>query len=202
MSLVEHWHDTYQKRPPTRVTWYRAHLETSLALLQSLELPLSSAIVDVGAGASTLIDDLLDQGFSKVTAVDLSASALAVIERRLGARGEGVRWCAQDVCDVSFEPGSIDLWHDRAAFHFQVEEADKARYRAALHSALRPGGYAIVSTFAPDGPQRCSGLPTERYTGPQLAEALGLTLVEAVLHVHDTPAGNHQRFMTALMTRP
>mgnify|MGYP002629544026 CR=1 FL=1 len=201
MTLREHWQQAYGRRATTAVSWFRPHLDVALQLFDSLNLPPDSAIVDAGAGASTWVDDLVARGYTHLTAIDLSPDALDVARARLGDRGAHVRWLAADICEAPIVPGSVDLWHDRAAFQFHVTDADRDRYRAALHRALRPGGYAIVSTFADDGPERCSGLPTARYDGPGLAAALGLTLVASHRHVHRTPAGAEQRFVTALLRR-
>jgi SAM-dependent methyltransferase len=161
-----------------------------------------AAIVDVGGGASRLVDDLLARGFHDLEVLDLSAEALAVAQRRLGRRAAQVRWTVADV--TRFEPTrSYDLWHDRAVFHFLVRPEARAAYVRAMTRAVRPGGQAIVATFAPDGPERCSGLPVVRYDEGALVDALGPAFrrVEHLRHEHGTPAGRVQPFTFVRLQR-
>jgi SAM-dependent methyltransferase len=153
-------------------------------------------IVDIGAGASTLVDGLLDGGYHDITVLDLSEAALQVAQTRLGRKGEPVTWQVADVCHADLEPASYDIWHDRAVFHFLTDAADRAAYVAQVRRSLRPGGHVIVATFADDGPERCSGLPVVRYSAAQLHAALGpgFGLVESHREVHVTPARSQQVF--------
>src|SRR5690606_27076892 len=148
-------------------------LEQSLAYIRASGLSPSASVIDVGGGESTLVDDLLDAGYQNLSVLDLSSTALAVCRDRLGARADQVRWLNADVLAHRFEPGSIDIWHDRAVFHFLTEEAQRRAYLRQILQALRPGGFAIVGTFGPTGPTLCSGLPVRRYDAPSLHAEFG-----------------------------
>jgi trans-aconitate methyltransferase len=159
-------------------------------------------IIDVGGGASRLVDCLLEKGFSRVTVLDLSANALDEAKKRLGRRGDGIDWIAADV--TAWEPSrTYDLWHDRAAFHFLTDAVDRDAYVARLKKAVRAGGHVIIATFAPDGPEKCSGLPIVRYNPEAVASALGagFELVDSRRHDHVTPGGNTQRFQFSRFLR-
>jgi SAM-dependent methyltransferase len=158
--------------------------------------------VDVGAGASTLVDRLLDRGFERLTVVDVSESALRATRTRLGPRAERVRWVAADVRGLIL-PRPVDLWHDRAVFHFLIAAVDQAAYLSSLLRALRPGGHVVLATFGPQGPERCSGLPVERYDAEGLARRLGdgFELIRSLERLHTTPAGAVQQFTYALFRR-
>lgn len=200
---VTHWDAVYTKRPPTEVTWYQAHLRQSLEWIDSLGLPLTTRIVDVGGGASTLVDDLLVRGFARPRVLDLSSAALARSRARLGARAEEAEWIAGDVRAALLEPGSVDLWHDRAAFHFQVEDAGREAYLHQLRVALAPQAHVILASFAPDGPEKCSGLPVRRHAPEELLAALGegFSLVSQARELHVSPGGREQAFAYALCRR-
>lgn len=200
MSDETHWERIYQERGVDEVSWYRPHLDTSLHWIEALELPLEAAIVDAGGGASTLVDDLLERGFTDLTVIDLSRAALARSQTRLGERADEVRWLQGDVTEPLLAPDSVDLWHDRAVLHFLTEPAQLAAYVEQVRRCLRPGGHAMIATFACDGPEKCSGLEVTRRDPPQIAEALGsdFALVEQARHTHHTPWGSAQRFAHAL----
>lgn len=197
METQQHWESVYRAKAPDAVSWYAPHLTTSLAYVQRTGLPTSSAVVDVGGGESTLVDDLLDAGYERVSVLDLSARALEVARQRLGARAQGVAWAVADVLTHDFAPRSVDIWHDRAVFHFLTEAAQRARYVAQVLHALRPGGFAIVGTFGPDGPGLCSGLPVARYDAPALHDEFGsrFRLLDDRVDVHTTPWGSPQQFV-------
>lgn len=198
MNLQEHWENVYTRKPAEEVSWYRAHLETSLAFVErSTGGNRSAAIADIGGGASTLVDDLLERGYRDLTVLDLSQKALDVARERLGEKADGVRWVCADATRMVLPAASVDVWHDRAVFHFLTEEAKRKDYvRAVLH-ALRPGGHVIVSTFGPEGPLRCSGLETVRYDADHLHAEFGkrFALVESAEEVHETPMGTQQQFL-------
>jgi SAM-dependent methyltransferase len=197
-----HWQEAYRRRQVTEVSWYQPRPEMSLELIAGLRLPPDAAIVDVGGGASTLVDHLLDAGYRNLTVLDLAATALDQARARLGGRGDAVCWLVADV--TRWEPETrFDLWHDRAVFHFLTEPDARERYRHTLLRAVRPGGHALVATFASDGPERCSGLPVRRYGGAELQIELGaaLDLVEERRELHRTPAGHDQPFTYALLRR-
>jgi ubiquinone/menaquinone biosynthesis C-methylase UbiE len=198
-----HWEQLYTSKAADEVSWYRPHLEVSFELLVKAGLGPRSRVIDVGGGASTLVDDLLDFGVRANTVVDLSSAALEVARKRLGQRAEQVTWIAADVTTLQVPDGSFDLWHDRAALHFLIApEAAQAYVRVATR-AITPGGHAVISSFAADGPERCSGLLVARRDPGDLAALFGdaFTLVESRREVHSTPAGNPQRFAYVLLRK-
>ena len=200
-SREAHWSDVYARRAAAEVSWYQPEATPSLEMIEACGVPTSTPVVEVGAGASTLVDGLLARGFSDVTLVDLAARALERTRERLGDRAE-VTYVTADVTAWR-PPRSYGLWHDRAVFHFLFEEQARAAYRRTLAAALAPGGHAVIATFAEDGPERCSGLPVTRWSAAGLAAELGdvLLLVEARRVVHVTPAGAEQAFLFARCER-
>lgn len=191
----QHWERVWRGKEPEQVSWFQPHLKTSLALITQAALPSDAPIIDVGGGASTLVDSLLALGFRDLTVLDIAAAAIGHAKARLGKRAEAVRWIVGDVTAVGLS-GGYDVWHDRAVFHFLTEEKDRRAYVRALRSALRPGGQVILATFGPDGPQRCSGLPVVRYGADEVIAVLGsgFSLMQALTEVHTTPAGSTQQF--------
>jgi ubiquinone/menaquinone biosynthesis C-methylase UbiE len=159
-------------------------------------------IVDIGGGASTLVDRLLQRGFKNLTVVDISESALNAIRTRLGSRAVEVTWLVADARDLHF-PRQVALWHDRAVFHFLTKQADQDAYLSCLHEAVRPGGHVIMATFGPQGPNKCSGLPVERYDAPRLSGRLGpsFALLRSLEKIHTTPGGTTQQFTYCLFRR-
>ncbi len=197
-----HWEDVYTRKSETDVSWFEASPDLSFDLIGRAGVGREAAVIDVGGGASRLVDALVDRGFVDVTVLDLSRAALETSKRRLGPAGETVDWIVGDA--TTWVPTRLyDLWHDRAAFHFLTDPADRSAYLDRMGAALRPGGYAIFATFALDGPERCSGLEVARYDGPGLAAVLGDTFepVEIRRHHHTTPSGVEQRFLFALFRR-
>jgi len=198
-----HWEGVYGVRATDAVSWYRPHLDVSLELLRQAGLDASTRLLDVGGGASTLVDDLLALGLVHVTVLDLSQAALEVAKERLGARGDTVRWLATDLLGAELAPAAFDLWHDRAVLHFLTTPENTARYAAQAAHAVRSGGHAVIGGFAPDGPERCSGLPVARRSASDIAALLGpaFRLVDERREQHTTPAGNAQAFAYALLER-
>jgi SAM-dependent methyltransferase len=198
-----HWDAVYRTRPDAQTSWHRAHLDVSLRLLDALDLDVDAPVIDVGGGRSTFVDDLLARGLHEVSVLDIAAEALAQARERLGTAGGHVRWIAGDATAVELPAAHYALWHDRAVFHFLVDAHARARYAATLARAVRPGGHAIVATFAPDGPQRCSGLPVCRYDAAALAAefAPAFSLVAAERDLHRPPAGGEQAFTYVLLRR-
>lgn len=198
-----HWEDVYQNKPSDRVSWYRPHLETSLDLLAKAGLTARSRVIDVGGGASSLVDDLLERGTTDITVLDLSAQALALARERLGPRGQSVRWLCADLLTEPLPAAGFDLWHDRAVLHFLTTPDAMARYAAQAANALPPGGQAIIGGFAPDGPERCSGLEVARRSVQDIASVLGsaFELVEERHETHTTPGGAAQAFAWARLVR-
>lgn len=197
MEPKSHWESVYQTKSPEAVSWYAPHLKTSLAYIQRTALPFTASLIDVGGGEATLVDDLLDANYQHVSVLDISAKALEVSQQRLGPRADKVGWMTADVLTFPFERASFDVWHDRAVFHFLTNENERQQYVRQALRALRPGGYAIVGTFGPDGPQQCSGLPVVRYEPDQLHGEFGprFTLVESSFDQHTTPWGAQQQFV-------
>jgi SAM-dependent methyltransferase len=163
MNRKEDWENVYATKAPEEVSWYRPHLETSLALIEGRAQSRKAAILDIGGGASTLTDDLLASGFEDVTVLDIAAPALAVARERLGEVASRVHWIAADFLDRKMEAGRYDICHDRAVFHFLNDTPDRERYFEQIERTLRPGGALMVATFAFEGPERCSGLSVSRY---------------------------------------
>jgi SAM-dependent methyltransferase len=195
-----HWENVYTTRAPDRVGWYRPRLDTSLAWTQSLELDADAPIIDVGGGASTLVDDLLHAGFLDLTILDIAEGALELSKARLGEQASKVGWIVADITDATLPPDHFALWHDRAVLHFLTTPEDQQRYRDQLVSALRPGGYLLIGTFAPEAPPTCSGLPVRRYDVDDLAGTLGdgFELLRQQKELHLTPGGVEQMYQYAL----
>ncbi|MGJ4948254.1 class I SAM-dependent methyltransferase [Bradyrhizobium sp. HKCCYLS20291] len=190
-----HWQTVYATKAETEVSWYQDDPATSLRLIREAGAGPSSRIIDIGGGASRLVDALLAAGYRALTVLDLSEAALAAARHRLGAAATAVDWITADV--TSWMPhASYDVWHDRAAFHFLTEANDRAAYVARLRSAVAPGGAVIIGTFAPDGPEKCSGLPVVRYDAAGLAATFGdaFLLQDSCTEAHRTPWGSVQQF--------
>jgi|UPI00041E7D45 SAM-dependent methyltransferase len=197
-----HWQTVYLTKGEQQVSWSQADPQPSLRLIESVAAGHDAAIVDVGGGASRLVDALLANGFHDVAVLDLSDAALANARQRIGAAGDAVRWIAGDV--TVWQPRqAFDVWHDRAAFHFLVEEDDRAAYLDRLHRGVRAGGHAVIGTFALDGPEQCSGLPVRRYDPASLSRTIGpeFELIAAEPHRHATPWGAAQSFQFSVLRR-
>jgi 2-polyprenyl-3-methyl-5-hydroxy-6-metoxy-1,4-benzoquinol methylase len=197
-----HWQNVYQSKSEQQVSWSQPSPQPSLGLVEKFASDKHVSIVDVGGGASRLVDALLDRGFEDLTVLDLSDSALQSAKQRLGPRGAAVQWIAADIT-VWQPPRAFDVWHDRAAFHFLVEPDDRAAYLDRLRTGVRPGGHAIIATFALDGPEKCSGLPVHRYDPQGLSDAVGpdFELVAHEGHRHTTPWGAIQSFQFSVLRR-
>ncbi len=198
----DHWQKVYTSKGENELSWFQENPAPSLEFIDRAGANPTSAIIDIGGGASRLVDALIERGFRAITVLDLSEAALAAAKARLGDRAHRVQWLASDV--TTWEPPqSFDIWHDRAAFHFLTEARDRAAYLSRLRQALKPGGHAIIATFAPDGPERCSGLPVMRYDAASLAQTLGdsFELVETRSHQHITPWHSMQRFQFSIFRR-
>jgi SAM-dependent methyltransferase len=197
MNDREHWDEIYRNKPPSKTTWYAPHLDRSLALIRETVPDRSAAIIDIGGGGSTLIDDLLADGYRDVTVLDLSAEAIEASRQRLGAAAERVCWLADDITSIELDRERYELWHDRAAFHFLVEAEQRRAYVRQLSTALKPGSHAVIATFGPQGPERCSGLATRRYDADSLQAEFGpdFRLIESAIENHQTPFGTAQQFL-------
>ncbi len=197
MKEQAHWDAIYTTKSPDGVSWYRPHLEQSIAFIENAGLPLDSAIIDVGGGASTLVDDLLARGFSNVTVLDLSAKAIEAAKTRLGDRAAQVHWIVGDITEVELPHHAYAFWHDRAVFHFLRDADARRRYVAAVRHALKPLGHVVVATFGPEGPLRCSGLDVVRYDSDGIHAEFGgaFRKVSSTTEVHATPWGSEQQFV-------
>jgi ubiquinone/menaquinone biosynthesis C-methylase UbiE len=197
MEAKSHWDRIYATRAADAVSWYQPHATRSLELIRSVARDPAARVIDVGGGASTLVDDLLASGMSDLTVLDISAAALQIAQRRLGEASQRVKWIEGDVNRVEFEPAAYDVWHDRAVFHFLTDPADRAAYVAQVRRAVRRGGHVIVAAFGADGPQQCSGLPVVRYRPGQLHAQFGgqFELLGHCAEEHRTPAGSVQQFV-------
>ena len=197
MPSKEHWEHVYATKPTTAVSWYQEHAEQSLRLIHQTGIPRSGSIIDVGGGASTLVDDLLKEGYDSITVLDLSAAALNAAKTRLGKRAHAVRWIEGDIVKLPLPEHAYDIWHDRAVFHFLTNEIDRRAYVAQVLRAVRPHGHVVVATFAEDGPTHCSGLPVMRYSPAALHEQFGpgFSLLNQEREGHHTPSGKIQKFI-------
>jgi trans-aconitate methyltransferase len=201
-SRRDHWQNVYTGKSENQVSWFEETPALSLELIGLAGAVPGSGIIDIGGGASRLVDRLVSQGYEDLTVLDLSAAALASARSRMGDKAKRVTWIVADV--TAWEPSrSYDIWHDRAAFHFLTDPRDQAAYLARLRLALRPGGYAIIGTFAPDGPERCSGLLVSRYDATSLAATLGsgFEVIDTRRHEHVTPWGATQKFQFTTFRR-
>jgi ubiquinone/menaquinone biosynthesis C-methylase UbiE len=196
MTSRAHWENVYRTRRPDAVSWYRPHLDTSLGLIEAASPDRDARIVDVGGGASTLVDDLHARGYRELTVLDLSPAALDVAKARLGTASADVEWLCGDVTTLSMPAARYDVWHDRAAFHFLTRSEDRIAYVRQVRRSLKAGGHVIVAAFAPEGPTQCSGLDVVRYSAGALHEAFGAAfrLERHSTESHETPAGKIQPF--------
>ena len=197
MSSKEHWDSVYRTRGSEQVSWYQPHLDRSLAFLEATGLGRDARVIDVGGGASTFVDDLLNRGYTNVTVLDLSAAALDVAKGRLGSRASQVKWICADVTDPQLPSEAYDFWHDRAVFHFLREPAARARYVSAVRRMLKPGGHIVVATFGPHGPEKCSGLDVMHFTPEALHAEFGpeFARLSDAVEMHTTPWGSEQEFV-------
>lgn len=197
MNTRSHWETIYGSKAPEAVSWYRPHLEISLDLIDRCAAGRSASIIDVGAGESTLVDDLITRGYENLTVLDVSSTAIETTKKRLGPAGERVHWVLGDITQVSLPPQSFDVWHDRAVFHFLIDPVKRQEYVRTVLNAVRPGGHVIVSTFGPDGPTKCSGLDVMRYDAEALHGQFGkqFRIAESSKELHRTPWGTEQQFV-------
>jgi len=197
MNMKTHWEHIYETKAPTQVSWYQEHAQFSLQYILNTGIRKTDPIIDVGGGASTLVDDLIADGFQNISILDVSGAALQLARQRLGARAAAVNWIEADITQADLPGQAYNLWHDRAVFHFLTQPHDRQRYIDTVRQAVRPGGHVIVATFAPDGPERCSGLEVVRYNPESLHSEFGngFDLVDSTNEIHHTPFGTEQKFI-------
>jgi len=204
MTSQEYWDAIYRHKGTDQVSWFRPHLDRSLHFIEGAGLAREAAILDVGGGDSTLVDDLIERGFENVTVLDLSAKAIERAKERLGAKAKKVAWIVGDILELELPDHSIDFWHDRAVFHFLNDEGARHRYVSAARRVLKTNGHIVVATFGPSGPETCSGLPVARYN----AEGIHLQFGEKFRQVggdketHHTPWGTEQEFVYCYCRMP
>ena len=203
MNRKEHWEGVYRSKAPAHVSWYQPDAAISSRLIGEVAPARETSIIDVGGGASVLTARLRGAGYTNLTVLDLSGSALAAARAALGSDAGSIRWMEGDILTAELPRGGFGVWHDRAVFHFLTEAKDRERYRAQARRGVAPGGHMIVATFAEDGPARCSGLDVTRYSATSLrAEfAPGFAFVRAEREEHVTPSGVTQAFTYGLFRR-
>lgn len=196
MDARRHWEQVYRTKRPTEVSWYAPHLDVSLRLIEDAAPNRDAAIIDVGGGESTLVDDLLARGYRELSVLDLSATALDVAKARLGERAGAISWLLGDVRSFPFRRHGYDVWHDRAVFHFLTDPKDRTAYVRQVANSVKPGGHVIVAAFGPEGPTKCSGLDVVRYAPDALHDEFGggFRLLRHLTEIHTTPAGLTQQF--------
>ena len=202
MERATHWNQVYTKKTEREVSWFEALPEVSLAMLDAAGMTAETCVLDVGGGDSRLIDALTARGLDCLAVLDVSGAALDRARARLGPLAQVPLWIEADVtADWALKP--MDIWHDRAVFHFLIAAGERERYKAHLLTTLRPGGTAIIATFSPEGPEKCSGLPVQRYSPQSLSAELGpaFELRESRPHVHTTPWGSTQAFQYSRLYR-
>jgi SAM-dependent methyltransferase len=200
MNKEQHWERIYQTKASTEVSWYQPEARLSLELIRRVAPEIDAPVLDVGGGASTLVDGLLSAGYQDVTVLDLAPAALARAQERLGEREAKVRWIVADVLNAPLPRASCAVWHDRAVFHFLTDSRDRIRYVAQARRIVRPGGHVMVASFGPEGPARCSGLEVVRYSPAGLHSEFGAAfeLLESIPEDHWTPGGSRQPFVYCL----
>lgn len=198
----QHWENVYLNKSPDEVSWFQQEPTRSLQLIRNTQLDPNAAIIDVGGGASTLVDKLCDDGYTNVGVLDVSRHALAHSRERLSEKAQDVEWYEGDITEFE-PPHQFALWHDRAVFHFLTKKSDRKKYVDILKRALLPGGHLILMAFAIDGPRKCSGLDIVQYDTDKLMAELagGFELIETGCEVHITPVGKEQKFAYFHFTR-
>jgi SAM-dependent methyltransferase len=197
MDRKSHWENIYQTKARDQVSWFREHLDTSLTMITNTGVGREAAIIDVGGGNSTLVDDLLENGYVDVSVLDISGKAIAGSKERLGRKAEDVTWIEADITSAELPKDHYDVWHDRAVFHFLTDPEDRRKYVELVMRSLKPGGHIIVASFGLEGPEKCSGLDVVRYSPDSMHDEFGdaFRLVKSVGETHNTPFGTTQEFV-------
>jgi ubiquinone/menaquinone biosynthesis C-methylase UbiE len=197
MDFQKHWSEVYQNKASDNVSWYQEKPELSLKLIEETGLSKNARIIDVGAGASTLVDHLLETGYSEISLLDISPESLDISKKRLGEKSLRLKWLVGDITNIELPKAAFELWHDRAVFHFLTEEAQQQTYLEKITQSLAPNGHLIIATFASDGPLQCSGLDVMRYDVESLERFFGndFALLASASESHLTPWASEQKFI-------
>ena len=197
MDNKAHWEKVYGTKAPESVSWYTPHLETSLNLIQKAASSKASAIIDIGGGEATLVDDLLSKGYTDISVLDISQKAIDVARERIAELADKVHWYCADITTATLPQNYFDIWHDRAVFHFLTEESQREKYIEQVMRSVKHGGYVIMSTFGLEGPEKCSGLDVVRYDAENLHGQFGkkFKLINSSTEIHNTPMGTTQQFL-------
>ena len=197
MDNKEYWEKVYDTKAPDAVSWYAPHLETSLNLIHQATSNKDSAIIDIGGGEATLVDDLIARGYRDISVLDISQKAIDVARSRIGNPADKVRWYCTDITKATLPQNYFDVWHDRAVFHFLTQEDDRKMYVDQVMRSVKHGGYVIMSTFGPEGPEKCSGLDVVRYDPEHLHGQFGKSfkMINSSTELHKTPMGTTQQFL-------
>lgn len=200
MVTREHWEQVYQHKLHTKASWFQKHATLSIGLIQTIQPATTGAIIDIGGGSSTLVDDLLAHHYTNITVLDISAKALQISKERLADKAGAVTWIESSVLNYDTPVNKYDVWHDRATFHFLTSAKDRQAYVNTVVHAVKPGGHVILATFTKQGPAQCSGLPVIRYDANDLQAALGkhFILLKQMEEIHTTPDGKEQPFIYCL----
>lgn len=197
MDKKDHWEKVYGTKSPDAVSWFAPHLETSLNLIHEATQDKSASIIDIGGGEATLVDDLLAEGFTDLSVLDISQRAIDVARGRIGKHADQVHWYCADITQATLPQNYFDVWHDRAVFHFLTDAAQREIYVEQVMRSVKHGGHVIISTFGPEGPEKCSGLDVVRYDSERLHGQFGKTfrLLNSTTEIHKTPMGTTQQFL-------
>ena len=197
MNQKAHWDKVYSTKPAEAVSWFAPHLETSLKLIHTASARKDAAIIDIGGGESTLVDDLFNEGYRNLSVLDISQTAIEVAKERMGQNASAIQWYCVDIAQASLPEAHFDIWHDRAVFHFLTKQSDRDQYVERVKRSLKHGGYVIMATFGPEGPTQCSDLDVERYDTQELHGQFGdsFELLQSSTEIHQTPMGTTQQFL-------
>ena len=197
MDNKAHWEKVYTTKAPDAVSWFAPHLETSLKLIHQATRDKHAAIIDIGGGEATLVDDLFAEGYQNISVLDISQKAIDVSRSRIGDQADQVHWYCADITDVALPQNHFDVWHDRAVFHFLTHDTQRLKYVDQVMRSVKHGGHVIISTFGPEGPEKCSGLDVVRYDATSLHNQFGKTfrLIDSSTEIHQTPMGTTQQFL-------
>lgn len=197
MNQKAHWDKVYSTKPAEAVSWFAPHLETSLKLIHTASTNKDAAIIDIGGGESTLVDDLFNEGYRNLSVLDISQKAIDVAKGRMGQNANRIQWYCADITQASLPEAYFDIWHDRAVFHFLTKQSDRDQYVERVKRSVKHGGYVIMATFGPEGPTQCSDLDVERYDIQKLHDQFGnsFELLQSSTEIHQTPMDTTQQFL-------